>query len=65
MTENPIVVKSFAFALRIIKLCRLLAEKHKEFTLSRELLSSGTNIGKFVVSAVGGESRESFVTNMG
>ena len=64
MTENPIVVKSFAFALRIIKLCRLLAEEHKEFTLSRELLSSGTNIGKFVVSAVGGESRESFVTNM-
>lgn len=65
MSENPIVVKSFAFALRIIKLCRLLAEEHKEFTLSRELLSSGTNIGKFIVSAVGGESRESFVTNMG
>lgn len=65
MSENPIVAKSFAFALRIIKLCRILADEHKEFTLSRELLSSGTNIGRFVVSAVGGESRESFVTNMG
>ncbi len=39
-------------------------DEHKEFTLSRELLSSGTNIGKFVVSAVSGESRESFTVNM-
>ena len=65
MSDNPIVAKSFAFALRIIKLCRILADEHKEFTLSRELLSSGTNIGKFVVAAVGGESRESFIANMG
>ncbi len=65
MNDNPIVSKSFAFALRIVKLCRYLADEYKEFTLSRELLSSGTNIGKFVVSAVGGESRESFIANMG
>lgn len=64
-TDNPIVVKSLAFALRVVKLCRYLADEHKEFTLSRELLSSGTNIGKFVVSAVGGESRESFTVHMG
>lgn len=64
-SDNPIVIKSFAFALRIIKLCRYLMDEHKEFTLSRELLSSGTNIGKFVISAVGGESRESFTVNMG
>ena len=65
MTDNPIVVKAFAFALRIVKLSRYLADEHKEFTLSREVLSAGTNIGKFIVAAVGGESRESFVTNMG
>lgn len=65
MNENPIVTKSFAFALRIVKLCRYLADEHKEFTLSRELLSAGTNIGRYVKAAVGGESRESFVTNMG
>ncbi len=65
MTDNPIVVKAFAFALRIVKLSRYLADEHKEFTLSREVLSAGTNIGKFIVTAVGGESRESFVTNMG
>lgn len=38
--------------------------EHKEFTLSRELLSAGTNIGRFVKAAVSGESRESFVLNM-
>ena len=64
MNENPIVAKSFAFALRIIKLCRYLADEHKEFTLSRELLSSGTNIGRYVVAATSGESSEAFVGSM-
>lgn len=48
MSENPIVAKSFAFALRIVKLSRYLADEYKEFTLSRELLVAGTNIGKHV-----------------
>ena len=65
MSENPIVSKSFAFALRTVKLCRILADEHKEYTLSRELLSSGTNIGRYVKAAVSGESRDSFVQNMG
>ena len=64
MTENPIVERSFGFALRVLKLCRYLAEEHKEFTLSRELLTAGTNIGKHVVSAVSGDSSESFTRSM-
>lgn len=65
MEDNPILTKSFAFALRTVKLCRYLSDTHKEFTLSRELLNAGTNIGKHVRSALGGESRESFIKNMG
>lgn len=65
MSDNPILVKSFAFALRIVKLSRHLADEHKEFTLSRELLSSGANIGRFVKEAVSGESSDAFVSNMG
>ncbi len=65
ITDNPIVVKALAFALRIVKVSRYLADEHKEYNLSREALSSGTNIGKFVVAAVGDESRESFVTIWG
>jgi len=37
MKDNPIVSKSLAFALRIVKLARYLADEHKEFTLSREV----------------------------
>src|SRR5437763_154169 len=62
--DNPIVVKSFAFAMRIIKLYRYLVEEHKEYTLSRELLISGTHIGKHVKQAISGESSETFVTQM-
>lgn len=64
MAENPILTKSFAFALRILKLSRYLSDEHKEFTLSREILSSGTNIGRHVKEAVSGESSEAFASNM-
>ncbi len=64
MSDNPILTKSFAFALRIVRLSRYLADEHKEFTLSRELLSAGTNIGRHVKEAVSGESSEAFITFM-
>jgi len=65
MSDNPIRVKSFAFALRIIKLSRYLVDEHKEFTLSRELLSSGTNVGRYVKEAISSESSEAFTSLMG
>lgn len=64
MKDNPIVAKSLSFALRIVRLSRYLAGEHKEFTLSREVLTAGTGIGKFVILAESGESSESFVANM-
>lgn len=65
MKDNPILEKTFAFALRIVKLNRYLIEEKKEFTLSKELLVAGTNIGKHVKEAVNAESRETFVFEMG
>lgn len=38
MRENPVLEKSLAFALRIIKLYKYLAEEKREFVLSKELL---------------------------
>ncbi|MGD9589438.1 MAG: four helix bundle protein [Pyrinomonadaceae bacterium] len=64
MSENPIMMKSLAFALRVVKLCRYLSEEHREFTLSRELLSAGTNIGRHVKEAVSAESQEAFTRFM-
>ncbi len=63
--ENPIVAKTFAYALRTIKLYRYLVDEKKEFTMSKELLTSGTHIGKHVMAAVNGESRQRFTSEMG
>ena len=65
MEKNIVLEKSFAFALRIIKLCRYLVEVKKEFVISKELMVSGTGIGKHVKSAVFGESRDVFVGEFG
>ena len=40
-------------------------DKRKEFTLSKELLIAGTNIGKHVKEAVGAESRQVFLSEFG
>ena len=63
MRENVIQQKSYQFALKTIKLCRLLREQ-KEFTLSQQLLDSGTSIGANVEEAIGGASKKDFIAKM-
>ncbi len=58
MYDNPILIKTFAFSIRIIKLYRHLVDEHREYTLSKELLVAGTHIGKHVKEAVNAESRQ-------
>ena len=65
MEKNIVLAKSFAFALRIVKLYRYLVEEKREFVLSKELLVAGTNIGRHVKEAVHAESREMFVSESG
>ena len=60
MKESPVRDKSFAFALRVVKLCRHLNEEKKEFVLSKQLLRSGTAIGALVREAEQAESRADF-----
>ena len=61
MQENVIQAKSFAFAVRIVKLYKHLAEKKREFVLSKQLLRSGTAIGALVREAAQAESKADFV----
>ena len=46
MKNNVIKDKSFDFAIRIVKLYQYLCTEKKEFTLSKQLLRSGTSIGQ-------------------
>ncbi|MGE3801843.1 MAG: four helix bundle protein [Candidatus Kapaibacterium sp.] len=63
-SENPIQTKSYAFALRIVRLYRYLCVEKKEFVLSKQVLRSGTSIGANVEEAIGGQSSKDFVSKM-
>ena len=54
--------KSFAFSVRIVKLCKLLQNDRKEYILSKQLLRSGTSIGANVTEAKQGQSRADFIS---
>src|SRR5437773_50843 len=62
--DNIIVQKSYAFALEIIKLYKILVDK-KEFVLSKQMLRSGTSIGANIHEAVSSESKRDFVHKLG
>ena len=60
MQENVIVEKSFAFAVRVVKLSKYLRNTKKEYVLSKQLLHSGTSIGANVSEAQRAQSRADF-----
>jgi four helix bundle protein len=64
MKENIIKEKSFAFALRVVKLARYLQDAKKEYVLSKQLLRSGTAIGASVLEAEHAESKADFKHKM-
>ncbi len=61
MKENVIKVKSFEFALRIVKLYQYLIEQKKEFVLSKQLLRSGTAVGALIRESEHAESKADFI----
>jgi four helix bundle protein len=58
--DNVIQQKSYAFAIRIVKLYRYLCEEKKEFVLSKQLLRCGTSIRANLEEAIGGQSQKDF-----
>ncbi len=63
-TENVVQIKSYAFAIRVIKLYRYLSEKKKEYVLSKQVLRSGTGIGANIEEAIGGQSQKDFFAKL-
>ena len=53
--------KSYAFALRIVKLSEYLHEEKREYVLSRKVLDSGTNIGLLIEEGRQGENIADFL----
>ena len=64
MKNNPIREKSYAFALRIVKMCKWLANVMGEKVLMRQVLRSGTSVGANVEEAIGSYSEREFASKM-
>lgn len=58
--QSPLIDKSMAFAVRIVKLGRYLQEQ-KEFILSKQVIRSGTSIGACIRESQQAESRKDFI----
>lgn len=59
-TDNLIVEKSKALALRIIKLYKYLCGDKNEYILSKQIMRSGTSIGANVREATRAQSKADF-----
>jgi four helix bundle protein len=61
---NVVQEKSYAFAVRVVKVSKYLIEEKKEYVLSKQLLRSGTSIGANVEEAIGGQSEKDFFAKL-
>jgi four helix bundle protein len=61
MKENPLKDKSFAFALRIVKLYKYFIENKIEYVLSKQLLRSGTSVGANIRESQNAQSNADFI----
>ena len=62
--DNIVQIKSYAFAVKFVKIYKYLCENKKEFTLSKQLLRSGTSIGANIEEAIGGQSGKDFYAKL-
>ncbi len=61
--ENVILEKSYAFALEIVRICKLIREQ-REYDLASQLWRAGTSIGANVEEAQAAQSRADFRSKM-
>jgi len=61
LRENVLKDKSYAFALRVVKVYKYLIAEHKEFVLSKQVLRSGTSIGANIAEGNQAQSRSDFI----
>lgn len=62
--DNIVQIKSYAFAIRIIKTHQFLCENKKEFVLSKQLLRCGTSVGANIEEAIGAQSDKDFYAKL-
>lgn len=61
VSKSILQEKSYAFALKVVLICRSLQETKKEFVLTKQLLRSGTAIGALIEEGRQAESKQDFI----
>jgi len=61
---NVIREKSYAFALRMVRLYKYLVEERKEYLLAKQVFRSGTSIGANAEEGIGAQSRKDFLSKI-
>ena len=62
--DHLITEKSFQFAIRIVKLHKYLRTEKDEYTLSKQILRSGTSIGANIAESQQAQSRPDFISKL-
>ena len=63
-SKSPLRDKSYAFAIKIVKLSQILAGDRKEFVLSKQILRSGTAIGALIRESEFAASKADFINKL-
>lgn len=64
MKESPLIIKSKAFALDVIRACKKLREVKCEAALINQFLRSGTSIGANIREAFYAHSKPDFIAKL-
>jgi len=64
MAESVLRKKSYSFALKVIKVYKLIVAEKKEYILSKQFLDSGTSIGALIREAEFAQSKADFISKM-
>lgn len=63
-SKSPLRDKSYAFAIKIVKLSQNLVSGRKEFVLSKQVLRSGTAIGALIRESEFAASKADFINKL-
>lgn len=63
-TNSILNLKSYAFAIRIVRLSQFLQKEKSEYILSKQILRSGTAIGALIRESEFGQSKADFISKL-
>lgn len=64
MADSPLLVKSKAFALDIIRVCNEIKQNKRESVLTNQLIRSGTSVGANIREAFYAHGKADFIAKL-